>query len=676
MHNFQVIRITHDNTASRLLTRVDNRVVPRHAPLWQLDQSSGEAADRSITWPAVFVAGRDVVLRVRVRIDDGNRSDVYRLGGFFEGHKVLFSGRAHAARDGDQEIDIDVAMQVTALGFIPLKGASIVWRLYRQGIPAAPQTAESPPLEIYWLPRDVVGILPRGIPVELMRLLAGALNQPSGGAESKKADRIESNTAVEAESGTIDGYFRWDPAGRPHAELVGDIVRAVFHRIPPRYDVWQGSHHYTDIAHSITAGNSDNYDFNDVTLLLARYLHDPVLPCNCYDQAAILQVALRCVGVYDVAYCYMDRFGYLRPTGLIGRGQTNNPFYRASETPPIVPERDPIRSAFANHAFCGVESPTRSAHTIADSTTGPHLGAQPTALYVADATDETFPDDPRVRRGTIDDIISYTGVTAVDGVVSGTVSREAPAVREFTACVDYDSAMANAGDGFIAQAWPSPLDADVFDRNRWQLGYQELLPGAREVHKTWSLRSDNQRVVVSLYVAHDSVDTARQRFLNLGSTHSSPSPIFARGPSGLGHCAAVYSHPLMTRYLWIHHNIVFDIVAIEADIDVEELARWYHSWAASGVTDDLEGHRPPIGTVAISQARPRAGDSTEIHINCPAHCAIDIAGGHSGLRLAARDERVLRFSALHPATDTVTLLVIDPRTLIARGHAIAITVTA
>jgi hypothetical protein len=239
-------------------------------------------------------------------------------------------------------------------------------------------------MELYFLLRDPGASFAKGIAIEALRDLARLPKQ-------------------------VD---EWTPADQQRGPVpltgnsVASLVNMVFGYNPPRYDAVVGRAYYVDISNR-----------NSITLHLDNWVDaktDPNALCNCYDLATVSQYYINLYGDprLQTNWAYMNPFGYLRQTNLVGRGQCNNPFYSNSNYSPkmIVSRTDPKRSAFGNHAFCVVGFPV----VVADACAGPHLGTEATANYVAAATDDVFPQPPSVPRGTVGDITYWLGVGSVD----------------------------------------------------------------------------------------------------------------------------------------------------------------------------------------------------------------------------------------------------------------------
>lgn len=131
---------------------------------------------------------------------------------------------------------------------------------------------------------------------------------------------------------------------------------------------------------------------------LTNYLKKTETTVNCYDQAAAVKVLSAVVGI-GVKYQFMNPFGYINPTNLIGVGLCNNPFYNNPiyTNKKITSVNDPNRSSFGNHAFVKYHG------KINDACAGPDLGSRTPKQYIKHSIDHS----PSVKcaAGTESDII-------------------------------------------------------------------------------------------------------------------------------------------------------------------------------------------------------------------------------------------------------------------------------
>ncbi len=118
------------------------------------------------------------------------------------------------------------------------------------------------------------------------------------------------------------------------------------------------------------------------TFRLQKYMEREIESCNCYDQAGAVQALVGALGVSTI-WLFLNPFGYIKPTMLVGVGLCNNPFFE-DESLKLVPFDSPDRNGFGNHAFVG--TPTGK---ILDACAGPHTGSEGPEQYVKASIDDT-----------------------------------------------------------------------------------------------------------------------------------------------------------------------------------------------------------------------------------------------------------------------------------------------
>jgi hypothetical protein len=132
---------------------------------------------------------------------------------------------------------------------------------------------------------------------------------------------------------------------------------------------------------------------------------------GCYDQAGIVQVLCGSVGITTQWYFTLP-FGYILETKLVGIGNTNNPFFKKNNSPPIVQDNDPQRTYFGNHVFLSLGA------DILDACGGPHLGTESKKQFLSSSVDYATTlyqtKRPGPTRGARDlDMFAKQGITKV-----------------------------------------------------------------------------------------------------------------------------------------------------------------------------------------------------------------------------------------------------------------------
>jgi hypothetical protein len=104
---------------------------------------------------------------------------------------------------------------------------------------------------------------------------------------------------------------------------------------------------------------------------------------NCYDQAGAVESLCGAAGII-VEWIYLDPYGFIKPTNLLGYGMCNNPFFLdpASPTKKMMGINDGGRTSFGNHAF------SRWSLKILDACAGPHVGTESDSEYVDNSIDD------------------------------------------------------------------------------------------------------------------------------------------------------------------------------------------------------------------------------------------------------------------------------------------------
>lgn len=139
---------------------------------------------------------------------------------------------------------------------------------------------------------------------------------------------------------------------------------------------------------------------------------------NCYDQAAMVQVA-GSLGGFRPSWLYQEPNGYINTTYLVGIPQPcNNPFFNQTNPPlpAYINVNDQRRTSFGRHVFNGYFNQFRRydpQERIYDACGGPQAGFQDPTGYVRTTIDTTTNLYQVFRRqpGTVANIIQYLGVT-------------------------------------------------------------------------------------------------------------------------------------------------------------------------------------------------------------------------------------------------------------------------
>ncbi|KAG0328126.1 hypothetical protein BGZ99_006142 [Dissophora globulifera] len=159
---------------------------------------------------------------------------------------------------------------------------------------------------------------------------------------------------------------------------------------------WLKYHTFDGMSSFGVGEHGDRFRLNQWLAAYRNWTKDKVITCvNCYDQAAIVEVALSLGMDYNqVAWEYHQVFGYIPETAkLVGWGPCNNPYFCDDKDKMIVDGNDTSRWAFRNHAYLSWgpdfhpekeerfyeknKDPERFTATpiyIIDACAGPHVG--------------------------------------------------------------------------------------------------------------------------------------------------------------------------------------------------------------------------------------------------------------------------------------------------------------
>jgi len=159
--------------------------------------------------------------------------------------------------------------------------------------------------------------------------------------------------------------------------------------------------------------------------------------CNCYDQAGALQTLIGALGI-KLTWIYMEPFGFINRTSLIGRGATNNPVFLNNLTPEIVPGNDPNRTQFGAHSFCLREKEDKHP-VVLDACLGPILADVSPRQYL-----EIIIDSTRGNPGKLSDMYTCTGIIDLHAFnclvgVCEKLKNKDKKIKEFKKKIDFDS---------------------------------------------------------------------------------------------------------------------------------------------------------------------------------------------------------------------------------------------
>jgi hypothetical protein len=623
-------------------TTQKNKTVSADSPAYTYFVKTG----RSLINPVVFTNKKkgDEIFEVSVGLQNAKKASIYTLSGYLNGDNLFKSNDVTAGDSGETKLLFNVKLDAEYQGFVPLNNRAIDWQLIESG-EENPVLVETTNLEIYFIPNKSTRVAPHGIPIELMRKLAKHFNQAS-------------EEEVKASNATL----RFSKA-EDEAWTIQQVVDFAFNHNPPRYDITRGASHFIQPLR----------DLNNITLKYNQWLaadSDPTAVENCYDMASVAQYLLNLLAHYETTnlkWAFMNPFGYLTQTNLIGRGQCNNPFYGQTGGAAIVAENDSHRTRFGNHAFVKIVDTDH----IVDACAGPHYGTETPTAYVNAAVDPEFPLPSPYRNGTVADISYYTGVTSTS---SASNSRETTMIfdeksrNEFISAVGYTANhLKMASDEIVSQKWSSPLNCKEFNKD-WYVGYEETTIDSQDVVKFWRLQNGDQTCEISIYISSIGGKDAHEKFIGIGSAHSNPEPIFKQGHTQLGEISAQYNDE--SRHVWIEKNLVFDVESRNSMIDLKSISNWLNAQ----VNDPgLVGKIPVINSIKPSSNVISIGDTLTVNVDCSPGLTLSFEPV-DGLEVIDIRSNILIFKATEKADVTLTVLAVNEDTGISARETVSIEV--
>ncbi|KDQ11660.1 hypothetical protein BOTBODRAFT_448586 [Botryobasidium botryosum FD-172 SS1] len=322
------------------------------------------------------------------------------------------------------------------------------------------------------------------------------------------------------------------------ADYISYLVKTLFYDFGFIYESVSGGTH-GDLNHYGGPCRLDDWIDHTVTPTRSKDRH------NCYDIAGMVQTCLPfLLGNPKKLWAYLEPYGFIKETNLIGWGPCNNPLFEAKRNPKEhvvvranASDPPPPRSGFGNHAFIVLPD-----DSVVDVTSGPHFGDEKLSEYLDNSIDKDLglykPGAHPKTWGTAHGVAYYEGVTSI-GTYHGPVShpKEAPASKEVAKQMQV-AAVPNApsvshSNSHLHQIPDSMLSA---------------LPGSAfgKPHRTyvthtssqahWDVVLDNNagvRAVVDVCGDHDAAVQAMTR--HLGTYQHGPDEVFKAPDAGRTH---------------------------------------------------------------------------------------------------------------------------------------------
>lgn len=336
---------------------------------------------------------------------------------------------------------------------------------------------------------------------------------------------------------------------------------------------------------------------------LEAFLAQAYTLCNCYDQAGALQTLIGALGI-ELFWIYMNPFGFINKTTLIGRGECNNPIFlkKSSLTPELVNKNDQRRTAFGAHSFCIWEKEGKHQFVL-DACLGPTMGNASSPQYIKRKIDTTTILYKVIgsRPGGLEDMYKCTGITdvhAFDCLVGACekLDSEDKRIKEFKKRIDFDrSGQGINADTGVCCHWQNPLFCPELKDKGWKIESLWTHGGCVTAAKEWKLVRGSEHLKIILFVTNKGVEAVKNRLLTrAASTAMLEIPFKPKPqPQALGHLHIFYNG----IEIWVFYNVCFLVDGRNAWIDLHPVAHWLQEQAEQSVVEKLSDHLPIIETV-------------------------------------------------------------------------------
>jgi len=588
---FKIIDITPINNVGLSLNNIR---LPKGEPVWQrplTQKAEGQKTQNAwapddeddpqggFKYAAAFKINKGPAgLKINIDITKVNPWDQgkYDLKGYyliFDSNQPMFKGNFRIPGNNDKKgvkgpilVEVTLQQDYEPKSFRRILG-DFRWSLSRSDTKdTGKDSCNRTFLSFYWLHddyEDINGLFKRGIPVEILHKVARAIwvKVKIQGSQKDRVTDLNFKLNMKKEM-VIDAVVNW-----------------CFSTNPPRYDIVGKGDHFVE-----------RNSIDQITLFLKAYLSAVNNPtkesrCNCYDQAGVLQVFLNAIGI-DVKYGYLDKPFFLSPTMLVGRGICNNPAYGLEKTNALVHDKLPNRSYFHNHAFCLLEN-----KQVFDSCIGPHTFDIDKKEYIEYIFDNRHPENNYIKSIKVEDLNPVGGVKSIDWNKCLKQEPDLPYLKDFKKTIGFPAVGIKSKNveqeklkllkKFVVYKWSDMnLSGKIIPcsflkkRKSMETLFEDIIPGSGEVIKIWRFNRKGEYVDINLYVSCNSeAPTSLYRFFTRGSLGSSGDLCYEKGPSFLGHYSVQVITRDQSRYLWVYHNLVFDVKFINVSFDEKPLLK-------------------------------------------------------------------------------------------------------
>jgi hypothetical protein len=620
--------------------------------------------------PAAFLINQSIpaALQVNVHLNGKSRGGKYKLCAYY-GDTLMFSSRPKKLPHELKKVRFTVQAKFKAGDFFKVAGNLLSWKLLRNNKPVS-ILHENIDLELYWIYKENHLFFKRGIPVEILRGIARGF-MFTGQTRITRLDNSHNPLKLEHTTGSNPGM----------SKIIVPVVYCCFFFNPPCYDIRNGSRNYT------------RGSYTKMTFELKKYLKSiehPHATCNCDDQAAVLQVFLKAVGIPKVKIGSVPTSFYLKLTNLVGRGLCNNPKFAGppsgvlckmftcclKECNPITARGDKHRTEFDHHAFCYLgNGNNREQWPILDSCVGPHTGSEKYSEYydnISDkSSDKLFTPQP------------FNGVTKIDWVTGWKTRPEFPLTKKFIEKMYLtDKVIKKPVDRFVVCSWPDPRECPALAKKGWEMRFEDIIPGNNGVLKSWILYKEETCIDIELYISSRKDTSAMFRFLEIGSNTDFSELPYKKGPCRLGQHSARSIICSCIKNFWIYHNVVFNIICHNVEKKkVKKLIKWLYKFAKVHIKEDIDKYLPSIADITCSKTKPKVGKTVTvnmIHQDNILHDFIfseDDKYESDGLHLIDETEDSLVFEAVKKSDNKLVVVAVDKNTLLVNKKEFIIQVT-
>ena len=455
-------------------------------------------------------------------------------------------------------------------------------------------------------------------------------------------------------AGDLPLFFGSAGSAAPPQQVAASCVQAAW-AAPPNYDYPLGRPFY---------GGQDDFLLAD-WLCAVNGINPSPNPCNCQDAAGMC--------------CLLLNLQNNPGLGSIWAGQ----IYPVGNLQPNTRLRGTYSqmSSFSDHYVALVGEPTLNGPFVCDACTGPHLGNESPAQYLAELMlpGQTPPNPDWTEYPSS---FAQAAPSWVDGDPFGpqiTSRPLSPAATErinaFVAAVGASSPAAGtspaAGAGLISCNWPDPRSCPDVPKAFVRVHYRTTI-GYPITERYWVLSDGPNALHVNIWVASDSAATAFSQFLTEGSGHDGTGSIFERGIT-IGQNSAMLTWTGGKEHLWMRGNVVIRARLAGSGLDLDKIAQWLDGLTAASNASGAT--LPVISSATFSNTKPAVGDRITLDIATAAPALVAVRGIRPWLRLVDGDGKRLTLLAKAKGTAQASVIVCDPVTLLAAKATESVTVT-